>query len=196
MAKKALLGEERRAAIADAAIRLVATRGVRGLTHRAVDAELRLPAGSTSYYLRTRHALLAACVERLLALDAGAVLTAEPRSSPAEVLVDLVVSIPRARRDGAIARYELRLEATRQPALAALMDEHALSLRATLAHLLHRLGVPDAEQASGPVAAMLDGLVRDRIAGPSAHLSEPAFAASVRRCVEALLRGLAVGSGI
>lgn len=82
----------------------------------------------------------------------------------------------------------------RQPALAALMDEHALSLRATLAHLLHRLGVPDPEQASGPVAAMLDGLVRDRIAGPSAHLSEPAFAASVRRCVEALLRGLAVGA--
>ena len=103
MAEKALLGEERRTAIADAAIRLVATRGVRGLTHRAVDAELGLPAGSTSYYLRTRQALLAACVERLLALDAGAVLTAESHSSPAEVLVDLVVGIPRARRDGAIA---------------------------------------------------------------------------------------------
>lgn len=190
MAGKSLLGEERREAIADAAIHLVATRGVRGLTHRAVDAELGLPAGSTSYYLRTRRALLAACVDRLLALDAGAVLTPEIQLSPVEVLVGLAISIPRDRPYGAIARYELRLEATRQPALAALMDEHALGLRRGLAHLLEALGVPDAEQASGPVAAMLDGLVRDRIAGPSARLSESAFAASVRRSVEALLGGL------
>ncbi len=69
MKKAVVLGEERRDAIADAAIHLVANRGLRGLTHRAVDAEVGLPPGSTSYYLRTRQALLAACLDRLLALD-------------------------------------------------------------------------------------------------------------------------------
>ena len=63
------LGEDRQDAIADAAIHLVATRGLRGLTHRAVDAEAGLPPGSTSYYLRTRNALLTACVQRMLGRD-------------------------------------------------------------------------------------------------------------------------------
>ena len=69
MTKQVPLGADRRDAIADAAIHLVATRGLRGLTHRAVDAEAGLPPGSTSYYLRTRNALLTACVNRMLARD-------------------------------------------------------------------------------------------------------------------------------
>ena len=76
MTKTAPLGADRRDAIADAAIHLVATRGLRGLTHRAVDAEAGLPPGSTSYYLRTRNALLTACVNRML--DPGR----QPRSPP------------------------------------------------------------------------------------------------------------------
>ena len=38
---------------------------MRALTHRAVDQALALPDGSTSYYLRTRRALLERVVSRL-----------------------------------------------------------------------------------------------------------------------------------
>ena len=55
----------RRTEIADAAITALATRGMRGLTHRAVDQTAGLPEGSSSYYYRTRQALLQAVVERL-----------------------------------------------------------------------------------------------------------------------------------
>ncbi|HEY0694282.1 MAG TPA: TetR family transcriptional regulator, partial [Kribbella sp.] len=82
MTKTVPLGNDRRAAIADAAIRLVATRGLRGLTHRAVDAEAGLPPGSTSYYLRTRDALLTACVNRMLDHDAAAVGQMPPTADP------------------------------------------------------------------------------------------------------------------
>jgi AcrR family transcriptional regulator len=56
---------DRRIAIADAAIAIVSERGIRALTHRAVDQSLALPAGSTSYYVRTRRALLESVVTRL-----------------------------------------------------------------------------------------------------------------------------------
>lgn len=48
----------RRDQIAEAGIRVIARRGVRALTHRAVDEEAALPPGSTSYYARTRSALI------------------------------------------------------------------------------------------------------------------------------------------
>ena len=51
--------------MADAAIAIIGSRGLRALTHRAVDQALALPDGSTSYYLRTRRALLERVVGRL-----------------------------------------------------------------------------------------------------------------------------------
>jgi AcrR family transcriptional regulator len=60
---------ERRTEILDAALRVLAAQGMRGLTHRAVDAEIGIAAGSTSYYFRSRSALVAGCVERLLEID-------------------------------------------------------------------------------------------------------------------------------
>lgn len=62
---------DRRTVLADAAIGVLADAGVRGLTHRAVDAAAGLPVGTTSAYLRTRQALLTALVRRLVELDQG-----------------------------------------------------------------------------------------------------------------------------
>ncbi|GAA5611740.1 TetR family transcriptional regulator [Streptomyces platensis] len=66
--------------IADAALTLLAERGMRGLTHRAVDEQAGLPQGSTSNVARTRAALLEAAVRRLAEREA-AVLTAQERSA-------------------------------------------------------------------------------------------------------------------
>lgn len=60
---------DRRTLLADAAIALVAEAGMRGLTHRAVDARAGLPLGTTSAYLRTRLALIEAIVARIAELD-------------------------------------------------------------------------------------------------------------------------------
>ncbi len=189
MTKQVPRGADRRDAIADAAIHLVATRGLRGLTHRAVDAEAGLPPGSTSYYLRTRSALLTACVNRMLARD----LSASPpmrAGSPLDLLIEMTVSLARDRPDDLVARYELSLEASRQPDLRAAIDEGARQLRAMLAQVLGGLGVPDPSAVAWPAAAMLDGLLYDRVAGVGATLSQEEFEAGVRRSVTALLDGL------
>ena len=206
MTKQVPLGADRRDAIADAAIHLVATRGLRGLTHRAVDAEAGLPPGSTSYYLRTRNALLTACVNRMLARDVSAAApanvetpgdvgapTAGAGAPPLELLVGMTVGLARDRPDDLIARYELSLEASRQPELRVAIDEGGRQLRVLLAQLLDGLGVPDPSDAAWPVAAMMDGLLYDRVAGAGATLSPEAFEAAVRRSVTALIEGLRTG---
>lgn len=71
----------RRDAIAAAAIDIIATEGLRALTHRAIDNRLNYPAGSTSYYLRSRRALIEAVVNRLsigTASELGSVPISEP----------------------------------------------------------------------------------------------------------------------
>jgi DNA-binding transcriptional regulator YbjK len=73
---------DRRDLIADAAISTVATAGLRGLTHRAIDAAAGLPAGSTSYYFRTRSTLISACYLRLAELSVADVVRWEPEHGP------------------------------------------------------------------------------------------------------------------
>jgi len=191
--KKVPLGEDRRAAIADAAIHLVATRGLRGLTHRAVDEEAGLPPGSTSYYLRTRGALLAACVNRMLEQDLarGAGTTEPPASLDLEdLLAGMVLSLVRERPDDLIARYELSLEASRQPELRDAILQGGRRLREGLAELLADAGVADAETLAWPVAAMMDGLLYDRVAGAGTALSADAWESAVRASLSALVNGL------
>jgi DNA-binding transcriptional regulator YbjK len=190
LTKQLPLGEARRDAIADAAIRLVATQGLRGLTHRGVDVAAGLPPGSTSYYLRTRKALLTACLDRMLALDAGTVVPSDHRAAPLDLLVETVLQLSREQPERQVARYELALEATRQPEIRAVMDHHARQLRLVLARMLAHGGIRDPDEASWPVAAMVDGLLRDRVTGLGATLTDAAFEASARRALSALLRGL------
>ena len=188
MTKHVPRGADRQDAIADAAIHLVATRGLRGLTHRAVDTEAGLPPGSTSYYLRTRNALLTACVRRMLSRDVSAMPPAG--ADPVELMVGMTVGLANDRPDDLVARYELSLEASRQPELRTAINEGGQELRAMLAQLLDGLGVPEPEAAAWPVAAMMDGLMYDRVAGAGATLSPEAFEAAVRRSVVALVAGL------
>ena len=113
--------------------------------------------------------------------------------SPVELLVGMTVGLARDRPDDLVARYELSLEASRQPELRAAIDEGGRQLRALLAQLLDGLGVPNPSEAAWPVAAMMDGLLYDRVAGAGATLSPEAFEAAVRRSVTALIEGLRTG---
>ncbi|MGO1055340.1 TetR/AcrR family transcriptional regulator [Crossiella sp. CA198] len=111
----------RREAIADAAIEVLAEHGSRGLTHRAVDAKAGIAAGSTSYYFRTRLALLEAAQARVAQLQLArmaAVADAAPRT--ALELAQLITANMRAIRVNptlTIATMELSLEAVRRPEL-------------------------------------------------------------------------------
>lgn len=118
----------RRRELCDAALSVVAAAGLRGLTHRAVDARAGVPVGTTSNYFPRRAALLAAAAERTyerLQPDPAVLreLEARPptRQTFAAYMADIVRRV-RADPQLFIALLELRLEATRSPELAALLE--------------------------------------------------------------------------
>ncbi|MFF9159988.1 TetR/AcrR family transcriptional regulator [Streptomyces longwoodensis] len=188
---------DRRELIADTAIDTVATAGLRGLTHRAVDAAAGLPAGSTSYYFRTRSALIGACFLRLAEVTVADVDRWEARygspdpDSAAEALAALLHHWLTADRNRQLARFELSLEAARRPELRADLHTAGLAARARAAALLESLGAPHPTSAADLLVAWTDGLLYDRLAGataatrPAPDVSE--LTSVVRRMLSAAL---------
>jgi AcrR family transcriptional regulator len=139
---------DRRTEILDAALHVLAELGMRGLTHRAVDAAACIAPGSTSYYFRTRSALV----------DAPRV-DAAPPASLADVLVGVAVAMATLQRDRTLARYELSLAAVREPELRTAMVAGGDTIRRLGARALAGAGAPDPAAAAEELAALLDGLV-------------------------------------
>jgi len=202
---------DRRAAIADAAITIIGSRGMRALTHRAIDQALALPDGSTSYYLRTRRALLERVVRRLaerteedlrvaqVPAPAGTESTADPVTALADRLDDmsrrvgaLLDRMIGARRADSLARYALTIELATDPVLHGALAA-GQPLREMAAAALARLGAPDPAVQALDLVSMTDGLVYDRLVGTRSLLGpEPGTADSVgelARAVRTYLRG-------
>ncbi len=160
---------ERRDVLADAAIAVLAEAGMRGLTHRAVDAAAGLAEGTSSYYFRTRAALLQACVDRLAAQTLAEVPRGGGGPGTVEGLVDASVAIVgrwlTADRARLLARWELALESTRRPELGTALRTAGGRIRERVAATLHGLGIADPERRADDLVACLDGLAFDQLAG-------------------------------
>ena len=176
----------------------VAEQGMRALTHRAVDTAAGLPAGSTSYYFRSRAALVAGCVQRLLEqdLDESVSLAEAAAAAGGGALVDVLVAIgvrmATVERRRTLARYELSLAAVRDPTLAAELVRGGDEIRRRGAALLAHAGAADPDVAAAEVAAVLDGLVFTALVrGP--HEPE-ALGAWLRPPLARLVNGLPGGS--
>ncbi|MFE0577144.1 TetR/AcrR family transcriptional regulator [Streptomyces sp. NPDC058874] len=180
---------DRRTLIADTAIGLVAAAGLRGLTHRAVDGAAGLPAGSTSYYFRTRTALIAACYQRLAQLDLadvddgsplgsappapGSTLPEPNREAAAALLAGLLYRWLTAGRERQLARFELSLEAARNPELQEDLRRAGQGARGRAARIAAALGSDRPEETAELLVAWTEGLLYDRLAGARAR-SRPA----------------------
>jgi AcrR family transcriptional regulator len=118
---------DRRRLLADAGLRVLAGSGARGLTHRAVDTEAGVPAGTASNYFRSRDALLGALGERIMerfAPDPAVVAGLSAREPGRELFADyLRYIVERTTREPELTRalIELRLEAARRPRLGEIL---------------------------------------------------------------------------
>jgi AcrR family transcriptional regulator len=190
---------DRRTVIAEAATRIIARDGLRSLTHRAVDRELDLPAGSTSYYLRTRRQLVEAVVRRLADRTTSDVAAEAPRPggpAPARSVEELGAALAAlldrlaARREDHLARWALAVDLTRDPELHASLTDRS-PVRAELLRrgreLLEALGAEDPTGQAPGLVALVDGLLFDRLAGSGASGGPPTDAGAVLR---AYLNGL------
>ncbi|MCU1645185.1 MAG: HTH-type transcriptional regulator BetI [Nocardia sp.] len=180
---------ERRNALLDAAIEVLARDGARGLTFRAVDKEAALPAGTASNYFANRDELMIQVGNRFYerlepSSETMTKLTAGPRTREtiAELMSDVVERIT-SFRTGYLAQLELRLEATRRPELQAVLTER---VRADIDFNVRNhleSGLPGDADAVLLLYLALNWLIVERLTLPGIFTEEQS-AALVRVAVE------------
>ncbi|WP_385619577.1 TetR family transcriptional regulator [Streptomyces sp. P8-A8] len=146
---------ERRDRIIDAAIRVVGSKGIAGLSHRSVAAEADVPLGSTTYHFASLDELLIAALRRSnenfaeVKRESGAL--ADPAADLAGELARLLGEYFVGGRGRAELEYELYLAALRRPALRPVAAEWTDST----AELLSRRTDPATARA---LIALMDGI--------------------------------------
>jgi DNA-binding transcriptional regulator YbjK len=137
-------GDERRRELCDAAITVLAELGSRGLTHGQVDRCAGVPDGTTSYYYRTRTALLRGVSKRIAEIDVANLQSVidEPVDPLAPFAHLAELTMMQADGPGLMlnrARHELVLAAVRDPDLAASSQAFVTRINAmaheAIAHL-------------------------------------------------------------
>lgn len=176
---------ERRTLLADAAVRVLAQQGSRGLTHRAIDTEAGVPKGTTSNYFASRDEVIDAILLRISERlqpdpDIHADLAQRPLGVElfTEYLRDIVHRLT-GDRDAAIALFELRLEATRRPHVAeALTAWRQAGLQADI-EFNEMMGLPGRPADITLFHYALDGLLLDQLTVPVDETANPDEVVSV-----------------
>ncbi len=163
---------ERRTRLSDAGLSVLAAKGGRGLTHRAVDRAAQVPLGTTSNYFRTRADLLTGLVHRLYerlapTADVAAALAAQPpgRDLYAAYLRDIVRRLL-SQPSLTLALFELRLEAARNPDVAAPIGAFLRAAYAEDVSFSADMKLPGGAFEVALFHYALDGLMLDRLTTP------------------------------
>ena len=180
----------------DAALVVTSESGMRGLTHRAVDRQAGLPEGSCSAYLRTRHALTTALAEYVAGhlnadvqqlSDVLATCVGDHEQAAVET-TKLFIKWLHGR--DLVTRFELTLEATRDPELAALMGQWRGQLVDVVAGVVALEGEPVDPVRAETLVAALDGVLLGAL-----FRAERERAPYLRNCVALLIAGLSPEPG-
>jgi DNA-binding transcriptional regulator YbjK len=159
---------DRREAILDCVIDILAMRGLAGVTHRAVDDAAGLPRGSSTYYFPKKAALLLAASDHLAAMlekdcdalqigFAETVATGGMDDAVAYVARELV-SYADASRPLFLARMELTLASARQDDLAGVGERLTAAARRPIAFFFGLLADRRKDFPIETCAGLIDGI--------------------------------------
>ncbi|MFF7246323.1 TetR/AcrR family transcriptional regulator [Embleya sp. NPDC008237] len=164
---------DRRTLMLDASIRVLATHGLRGLTHRAVQEEAGLPNGSVTYYFKTRDQLILAVIERMATLDrayAGEVTHELLRMTAVRPIAVDYAQLARftrswwdATREVQLARLELELAGAREPLVREALIRCQAEFRGFAELVALALGSTNARLDGHIMLAMLQGVLFDHV---------------------------------
>jgi DNA-binding transcriptional regulator YbjK len=170
----------------DAAIDLVGTEGLRGLTHARVDERAGLPRGSTSNYFRTRAALLAGVVDWMTEREISELSPPAAPDSAADLvnaLCGFIEYATSAKRTQTTARLVLFMEASHNTSLREAVSRGRALMESWIVPILARLGASDPQVAAEAVNACGEGFILHRIARDDETDPRPALELVVRAAV-------------
>ncbi|MBY8860372.1 TetR/AcrR family transcriptional regulator [Nocardia sp. CA2R105] len=189
----------RRRELCDAAIQLLAQEGPKGLSHPKVDLRAGVPKGTTSFYFRTREALLLGLAERLAELDLADLRsvagpeTGDPAPPPVSRLAVAITravtgdGLPRTR-----ARLALMLQAERRSALAEVFRRNA-EIHAELHREIVVKSLPPGEEADPDVISDLTFATLNFISGYLMSVAGDESAVRSAEQLDQILIGIADG---
>jgi TetR/AcrR family transcriptional regulator, regulator of biofilm formation and stress response len=162
---------ERRGAILDATVRILGTRGLGAVTHRAVAREAGVPLAATTYYFSSKDELVTEAL-RLLVEDeiarigARAAELGDDLASPDRTAAALAaVLLPgRGAARALLAKFEVYLEAARRPALRQTAAHWRGALTALAESALKGVGAPDPARRAQLLVAAVDGILVHELA--------------------------------
>jgi AcrR family transcriptional regulator len=156
----------------DAAIRVLGERGMRALTHRAVDAEAGVAAGSTANYFPTREALFEAIVERVSAMErdhfdevAAQVCPMTPAALGA-ALAGFARDATGVHRALTLSRYAILVEAGNNAKIRRQLAAAGGRVNAWFANWLRLIGSRDPDHDVHVLGNYITGLMLHQLAIP------------------------------
>ena len=162
----------RRQTLLDAAIQVLGKRGVRALTHRAVDAEAGVTAGSAANYFPTRESLLEAIADQVSALERGHFdeIAAEVcPATPADLgraIAGFARDVTGAHRALTLARYAILVEAGHNATIRSRLAQTGSRVNAWFANWLRLIGSRDTDHDVHVLGNYLTGLMLHQLAIP------------------------------
>jgi len=159
----------RRQTILDAAITLLATRGLIGMTHRAVDETAGLPQGSTSYYYSKRTALLEAAADHLIEIliedcedtriEFSELIAKGQKSEAIDYVARELLKYADEAKELLLARTEVTLAAARDPELAAIGERVSSAARQPIEFFVRLLSKDKSASQIDTCMGLLDGVL-------------------------------------
>ncbi|MFF4605134.1 TetR/AcrR family transcriptional regulator [Streptomyces sp. NPDC001339] len=192
-AKRRYDPKRRIAEITTATEKVIAERGIEGLTHRAVAEQAGVPLGATTYHFATKDDLIQAALQR--SVDRYAAYLADwvaqrPELTPEQLIVlltDALMGSFGPQRDIQVVEFELYLAALRRPTLRPIADRFIeLSVNALLPYVDPLTARAAAVATNGltlrglagttpPTRAEVEDILR-RVLTPNPNLPAPAAA--------------------
>lgn len=181
-----------REALLNAAISVVARRGLRYLTYRSVAAEAGVTHGLVAHHFGSRDALLLEALRHSVQRSID-LTSLRPESGSPDDFVKGFADMVERDPDLHAFQYEVLLESRRSPEARKHAEELYASYRAATREGLARIGIGDGPMAD-LVFAALDGLVFQQVTVGSAAVTKDAVDA-LRRLLCSMRDGLPLETG-
>lgn len=153
-----------REALLVATVHVVARKGLRGLTFRAVAEQAGVNNTLVAHHFGTRDALIKAALDWSVQQSIG-LSQLEKLPATEEEFCESILALIAENPDLQIFQYEMILESRRRPELAEAVQQLYASYVAAFAEGLRRIGFGQEEGAAQAAFAALDGLVLQLLAG-------------------------------
>lgn len=186
-------GQARRARVLDAAVEIIAERGIGATTHRAVAARAGVPLSTTSYFFASIDDLI---VEALRSVIDAVVARLEPLTatlatehhSTDETLDTVVAALTATPEIHITAQFEAYLDATRRPVLQHEVQRAIIACEHIAETALQLIGAQNPHEGARAVVALIDGFALHRLAWPQKTTDTTTLTTALRAIFDSYTR--------